>query len=122
MKIFIINEIYYLKSIILCSFSLINRYAAHIKLASAIDIIIPSACIPQNTIKNIFDNTVVNPVKIQLIEKSIIFPSPRDIWRKFPDKTHTIMSNKIINLNGIFINNETIINKTLNIDKLSNNT
>ena len=49
----------------------------------------------------ILEITVVIPVKIQLIEKSSVFPNPLAICKKFPDKTQTIISNKIKNLKGI---------------------
>ena len=49
-------------------------------------------------IKIMFETTVVSPVKIQLIEKSVILPKPLDICKKLPLSTHTIISTSIIHL------------------------
>ena len=67
-------------------------------MATAIEIIIPSAPNPNKTINIILDKTVVNPVIIQLIEKSVILPKPLDICKKLPLSTHTIISTSIIHL------------------------
>ena len=92
------------------------------KLAKAIEIIIPSAPIWNTQIKIILDITVVIPVKIQLIEKSSVLPKPLATCKKFPDKTQTIISTKINHLNGIFTKQVTIIYKILNKVKLIPNT